>query len=188
MINLADKKYAKILAQIHKDEISAGFLSSLPSNFLEKFYISVIENDFSVIAKENGEIVGFIAGTADIGKLYSYFLKRYFFHSAVILLPKIFNLRKIMETLFYPKNKEIKAELLTIAVKKEFQGKGVARYMLEFFVSEMRKRGVNKFKVLVGEELKPAIRFYEKNGFKFLKRTEVHKGQKSMIYIFNVSE
>lgn len=186
MISLAEKKNAKILAKIHKNEISAGFLSSLPLNFLEKFYVSVIENDFSVIAKENGEITGFIAGTADIGKLYSYFLKRYFFYSAIILLPKIFNLRKIAETLFYPKTEELRAELLTIAVKNEFRGRGLAKHMLEFFVLEMKKRGIKKFKVLVGEDLKPAIRFYEKSGFKFLKQTEVHKGQKSRIYIYEI--
>ena len=186
MICLAKKEDALTIAELHKKEIKSGFLSSLPLFFLEKLYLAVIKNDFCIIAKENGEIVGFTAGTADIKKLYSYFFKKHFFYSALILFPKIFSLRKIMETLFYPKKIELKAELLTIAVKKEFQGRGIAMQMFKFFTSEMRKRRIKKFKVLVGGELSPAIRFYEKSGFKFLKQTEVHKGKKSRIYIYEL--
>ena len=186
MICLAKKEDALDIAKIHKQEIKKGFLSSLPVVFLEKLYLSVIESDFCIIAREGDEVLGFIAGTKDIKKLYSYFLKRYFFYSAFFLLPKIFNIKKIIETLFYPKNEGVKAELLTIAVKKNFQGQGLAKKMFEAFISEMKKRNVRAFKVLVGEELAPAISFYEKSGFKFLEETEVHKGKKSRIYIYNL--
>lgn len=186
MICLAEKKDASKIAKIHKQEIEKGFLSSLPAVFLEKLYVAIIENDFCIVAKEGGEITGFIAGTKNIKKLYAHFLKKYFFYSIIFLLPKIFSAKKIVETLFYPKNEDIKAELLTIAVKKEFQGQGVAKKMFEVFVSEMKNRDVSIFKVLVGEELLPAISFYEKNGFAFLKETEVHKGHKSRIYIYKL--
>jgi len=174
------------IAKIHKTEISEGFLSSLPVLFLEKLYLSVIINDFCVLAKENNEVVGFIAGTSDIKKLYSYFAKKYFFYSIFLLLPKIFNIKKIFESVFYIKKEEIRPELLTMAVKKDFQGQGVSKKMFEIFVSEMKKRGVKTFKVVVGEQLKPAINFYEKKGFKFLKEIEIHKGQKSRIYIYHL--
>lgn len=186
MIYFAQKKDAFKMAKIHKQEINMGFLSSLPLPFLEKIYLSVIENDFCVVAKENNDIVGFIAGTSDIKKLYSFFFKKYFFYSLFIFLPKLFDIKKIIEDIFYIKKEEIKPELLTIAVKKDFQGRGIAREMLALFLSEMRKRGVRVFRVVVGEELKSAINFYEKNGFKFLKETEVHKGQKSRIYIYHL--
>ena len=48
------------------------------------------------------------------------------------------------------------------------------------------KKNIKFFKVLVGKELKPAIGFYEKNGFKFLKNTKVHGNKTSRIYIYNV--
>jgi len=186
MIALAQKKDAIQIAAIHKKEIKQGFLSSLPLAFLEKLYICIIENDFCIVAIENSQVVGFVAGTKNIGKLYSYFLKRYFIYSVIILLPKILNIKKIFETLFYPKKEDIEPELLTIAVKSDFQGKGLARQMFEAFVSEMKKRDVKVFKVLVGEDLKPAISFYESSGFKFVKETQVHKGQKSRIYIYQL--
>ncbi len=188
MICLAEKRDAFKIAQIHKQEIKKGFLSSLPAIFLEKLYLSIIGNDFCIVAKEGNEVIGFTAGTADIRKLYYYFLKKYFFVSVFFLLPKIVNIRKIIEILFYPqKGKKLpSAELLAIAVKKDFQGQGIAKKMFEVFISEMKKRNVGAFKVLVGEELKPAINFYEKSGFEFLEETIVHKSQKSRIYIYNL--
>lgn len=188
---LASPKEAVEIAQIHKREIKEGFLSSLPLVFLKKLYTCVIKNDFCVLAKEGNEVIGFIAGTMDVAKLYSFFLKRYLFYSVFILFPKVFNLlslKKITETLFYPKyEKELpKAELLTIAVKKDFQGQGIAKKMFEVFILEMETRKTKVFKVLVGEKLKPAISFYEKSGFELLKETEIHKGQKSRIYIYKI--
>jgi len=186
MICLAQKKDAIEIAKIHKQEIKKGFLSSLPLVFLEKLYLSVIENDFCVVAKEGENVVGFMAGTKNLKKLYSFFIEKNFFYSAVILLPKIFDARKIVETLFYPKDEDIEAELLTVAVKNNFQGKGLASKMFEVFVEEMKRNKVEVFKVLVGAELLPAINFYENSGFKFLKETEVHKGKKSKIYVYNL--
>lgn len=191
IIRLAEKKDTKDVAKIHKEEIKESFLSSLPMAFLEKLYSAVIENDFIIVAEDGGIIVGFMAGTADIKKLYSVFLKRYFFHSVVVLFFKIFNfsaLKKIIENLLYPKKEQDlpKAELLTVAVKKEFQGKGLAGEMLDLFQQEMQKRGTDVFKVIVGEGLKPAIKFYEKSGFKFLKNISLHNNESSRIYVFEL--
>lgn len=191
IIRLAEKKDALAVSEIHKKEIGKGFLSSLPAAFLEKLYLATIESDFIVVAENEGIVSGFIAGTADIKKLYSVFLKRYFFYSVVVLFFKIFNFsafKKIIENLFYP-NKEQDfpvAELLTIAVKKEFQNNGLAVKMLEVFLREMRNRGMIIFKVIVGENLNPAIKFYEKNGFKFLKNINLHSGESSRVYIFQL--
>jgi ribosomal protein S18 acetylase RimI-like enzyme len=186
MICLAEKKDARKIAEIHKQEIGEGFLASLPLSFLEKIYLSVIENDFCVVDKENNDVVGFIAGTTDIKKLYSFFSKKYFFYSVIIFLPKILDIKKIIEDIFYIKKEEIKPELLTIAVKDDFQRRGIAKKMFDTFVFEMRKRNVEIFKVVVGQDLEPAISFYEKNGFKFFKEVEVHRGKKSRIYTYNL--
>lgn len=183
---LASAKEAAEIAQIHKEEIKKGFLSSLPASFLEKLYICIIKNDFCVLAKEDGEMIGFIAGTVDIKKLYSFFIKKYFIYSVILLLPKILDIRKIIEDIFYIKKEEIKPELLTIAVKADFQGRGVAQKMFEIFVSEMKNGRIKEFKVVVGEDLKPAIRFYEKNGFRFLKNIIIHDSKISKVYTYKI--
>ena len=58
--------------------------------------------------------------------------------------------------------------------------------MLEFVVMEMKKREVSIFQVVVGEELKPAIKFYEKNNFTFVKNTVIHGKDVSRVYLFTI--
>jgi ribosomal protein S18 acetylase RimI-like enzyme len=193
IICLADRSEAERIAEIHQQEIKKGFLSSLKSSFLTKIYSAVIESksSFCIVAEENKEIIGFIAGTSDLDNFYFYFLKSYFFQAIFFLFPQIFNLdriKKIIEILFYPrKEKKLpKAELLTIAVKSQFQGQGIATQMLKNFILEMKKRRVANFKVVVGEELSLAIGFYEKMGFKFYSSTTIHKNQPSRVYIYNI--
>jgi len=193
IIRLAAKNDAGQISDIHQKEIKEGFLSSLKKNFLAKIYLAIIgsKNSFCVVAEENKEIVGFIAGTANLNKFYFCFLKKYFFQAVFLLFPLFFSfkkIKKIIEVLFYPKKEKDlpKAELLTLSVKKEFQGQGIASRMLERFVFEMKNRGVDSFKVVVGEKLLPAIKFYEKSGFKFFKNIKIHGNDVSRIYIYQI--
>lgn len=188
---LAKKEDAPAMAKIHKAEIGKGFLSSLPNAFLENFYIALVESrsSFCIVVKENNQVVGFVSGVIDLNKFYRYFLAHYFFQSFFILLPKILSsFKKIVETLLYPKKEESlpKAELLVIAIKQEFWGKGLGKSLLEVFLAEMKKRNVEIFKVVVGEQLIPAIKFYEKNGFRFLKSISIHGNALSRVYVYEV--
>ena len=192
-IELAKKENALEISKIHKAEINRGFLSTLSDSFLKNLYLAIIDSreNFCVVAKENEKVIGFLSGVSDLDAFYSNFFKKYFFRSFFILFKKFFSLSfilKAFETLFYPvKEKELpKAELLTMAVRSEFHGKGIASQMFTEFINEMKRRNIKSLKVLVGEELKPAIYFYEKMGFKFLKNTKVHGNNISRIYIYNI--
>jgi len=191
MISLAQKSDALKIAKIHKAEINKGFLSSLPITFLKIFYVALIKSPFSfcVVAKENNEVEGFASGVTDLNKFYQYFLTHYFFQSLVILLPKTFSsLKKIIETLLYPKKEESlpKTELLVIAIKKEFQGKGLGKLLLDAFLIQMKQRNINMFKVVVGQELPNAIKFYEKNNFTFIKNMTIHGNTVSRVYCYEI--
>lgn len=193
IIRLAKSEEARDIAVIHKSEIGGGFLSSLPVSFLANLYQAIIESGggFCVAAEENGKIVGFIAGTADVKGLYRYFFRNYFFSSTFILAKKVFGLkfiRRVLENIFYPvKEKDLPpAELLTMAVEKDFRGRGIALEMFARFKEEMKQKNVSIFKVLVGEELKPAISFYEKSGFSFLKSASLHGKDISRIYTYDL--
>ena len=195
IISLSDKKDAVQIAKIHQQEINQGFLSQLGIGLLSKLYkaMTVSSNAFAVVAKDNGRVVGFIGGCTNVGKFYRDFLKKYFIQIVFILLPKIFRistLKKIFETLKYPKQEKEKnlpkAELLTIAVSKEFHGQGIAQKMLEKFAFEMEKRGINVFKVVVGESLSQAIKYYEKMGFEFHSSCSIHGKELSRIYTYKV--
>jgi len=50
----------------------------------------------------------------------------------------------------------------------------------------MKNKGAKLIKVIVGEKLSQAIRFYEKNGFEFHSKIFVHKNMPSRIYIYKL--
>ncbi|WP_051654714.1 ribosomal protein S18-alanine N-acetyltransferase [Persephonella sp. IF05-L8] len=52
-----------------------------------------------------------------------------------------------------------------IAVKKEFQGKGVGKYVMSWFIDLCKQKGINNIWLEVSQNNKKAIRFYESFGF-----------------------
>lgn len=191
-VRLATKSDAFEIARIHQEAIKKGFLSSLNTEFLCKFYEALIASKYSfcVAATQNSGIVGFVSGVTDMNAFYRYFFTHYFFVSTFIISPKVFNpsvLKKIIENIFYPKKtKDLpSAELLTIAVKKEFQGKGVGGALLKKFIEEMKNRQTPIFKVLVGKNLQ-AVGFYRKNGFEQIKEIILHNNETSLVFIYKI--
>jgi len=194
-IRLANKNDTSQIAKIHIREINQGFLGQLGEEFLAKLYEAIIVSPeaFIVVAEEGNQVVGFISGCVNANHFYRDFLRKHGHRAALVLLPKILRpsiLKQIFETLMYPCQKEEieapKAELLTIAVLREFHRQGLAQKLFEKFISEMNNRGIKQFKVLVGESLSSAIAFYEKMGFQFHSSAAVHKNKPSRIYIYNL--
>jgi len=195
-IRLANKNECCRVAKIHCQEIKWGFLSQLGERFLCYFYEAVIDssNAFLIIAQKDDSIIGFISGCSNLNKLYQEFVRKYSFKAFPVLLRRIFNsiiIKKIFEIIKYSKQREKnlpEAELLTIAVSKNFQGSGIAQKLLEKFISEMKRRGIWQFKVIVGEKLSRAVRFYEKSGFIFYSQDSIHEDTPSRIYLYNIKE
>lgn len=194
IIRLATKKDAVQIAKIHKEEIKKGFLSRLGERFLSLFYEAIIffPDSFVVVAEEDGRVIGFVSGCLNINEFYKKFFKKYAVWTFFVLLPKIYSLvviKKIFETKRYSQHTEEnlpKEELLTIAVKGDFKGRGISKDIFERFVFEMKQRNVKSFKVVVGGDLERAIGFYEKMGLSFHSEIFIHKGAVSRIYIYQV--
>ncbi len=189
-ICLAAKNDVSEIAKIHEEEIKEGFLSSLKTAFLRKFYEAIVDSkdSFCIVAREGNIVTGFVSGVADINIFYNYFFKNYFFILIPVFLPKIFDfniIKKVVENIFYPKKTKNfpSAELLTMAVKREFQGKGTGSHLLQRFVSEMEKRQIKIFKVLVGKEM-DALNFYKKNGFQQIEEINLHGDESSIVLIY----
>ena len=92
--------------------------------------------------------------------------------------------------MFYPSKKEMqilpKAELLDIALLKKYQGRGLAQNLFREFSSSLYEVGIEEFKITIGEDLLQAQRFYEKLGATKSGTIEVHKGQKTLVYIYKM--
>ena len=191
-IELAKKEDASAIASIHQQEIMKGFLSSLGPSFLKRFYEALVKSPYSfcLIACEGNEVVGFASGVIDMKGFYRYFFSRYFLSVVPKMVGKLFSfsmVRRVVENLMYPKKTSHlpKAELLSIAVKREFQHRGIGGQLLEEFVQHMRQRNVSRFKVLVGKEL-AAVDFYRKHQFKEVGEIMLHGNQSSYIFTYTL--
>lgn len=186
----------KQAASLHISGISTGFISSLGLNFVTELYKAVAEdeNSFGYVAVENEEVLGFVAFSCDLGKLYKYVLKRKFFRFAPKIAMRMLSIatfKKVIANLLYPsKMKKMDlpdAELLSIVVAPEGRGKGLAGQLIEAGFDQCRKRGIDRVKVLVASENEPANKMYKKCGFKLAYQVESH-GVMSNIYVAELTD
>lgn len=56
--------------------------------------------------------------------------------------------------------------LYRVGVRRDFQRKGIAGKLLEFIKKDVQKRGFGGMFFLVAKENEPALKLYEKHGFK----------------------
>lgn len=192
---LSKAEYRQV-AEAHAKGIFKGFLSTLGVSFLALLYEAIDKSDDSVLLVEraNGRVVGFVAGTRSIGGVY-----RVMLHSwprlVVALFPVLFSprkLRRVIETVLFSRGGGQASdglpphELLSISVLKDFRGRGIAEKLFHGLVDHFFEQGVNSFKIVVGDPLEPAHRFYTRMGAVPVARAEVHAGSGSVIYIKHV--
>lgn len=184
------------IAKTHKEYLGKSFLATLGEKFLTLLYKTLVEykKGILLVAEDDGKIIGFVSATADTGGFYKYFIKKKFIKASFLLLPKAINLnivRKIFETLRYSKKNKTnillpKAELLSIAVEEDYQRKGVAQQLFKALAKEFYKNGIIEFKIVVGDSLLNAKKFYRKMGCIKVGEFELHRGETSEIYIFKI--
>jgi len=189
---LSKTEYRQV-AEAHVEGISKGFLSTLGVGFLTLLYEAIDKSDDSVllVSIADGRVVGFVAGTRSIGGVYRMMLGSWP-RLLVVLFPVFFSprkLRRIIETvMFSRKSGEVsdelpQHELLSISVLKDFRGKGVAENLFKDLVDYFVGQGVASFKIVVGDALGPAHRFYTRMGAVPVSRAEVHAGSGSVVYV-----
>ena len=129
---ISTSNYINQIARLHQCHINQGFISSLNLTLIRKLYQSIVESEdcFCIICEENNKVIGFIAATLSVNKLYVQFLRKNCFSLFPVLLPYLFQkhvIRKIFETLRYPfsiKSGLPKAELLSMVVEKNIEDRG----------------------------------------------------------------
>lgn len=185
------QEHARDTATLHIQGISTGFISSLGVDFVTSLYEAIAQSkdSFGFVTEEGDRVLGFVAFTANLNSLYKFVILRKGLRFALLLAGKMFSLqqmKKVFETLFYPsrvKKMDLPfAELLAIVVAPESQGKGLGRQLLQKGLAECAKRGIEKVKVLVGADNKPANELYLKRGFELVGQIDSH-GVVSNIYV-----
>ena len=185
--------------RIQIQELAQGFLSSLGEKPLELIFAHVASSRWGIlivaVESEQSQVVGYVFGATDTGQLYKEFLLKRTPAAVIYFLPKLLSwqrIKKAFETLLYPTRKRPeqmqlpKPELLDLAVTQAYQGTGVAQELFRQFVNQCRSRGVTAFQIPTTEGLDRAHRFYEKMGSRKVSTIEVHQGQQTYIYLYEI--
>ncbi len=193
MIILADKSHAEIVAALHERSISEGFLSKLGGGFLASLYSFLIKNELVLVYKEECRVLGFISCAFTSRGI----MKRFLVSSpyGIIKLMFVFLkspklLKPLLETMHAPslsgsmKEMEIpETELLSVAVSDQVQNGGIGTALLLALEEELIKRDIKIYKVVAGDKLEGANKFYKKNGFVLVKRIRIHNNEISNVYV-----
>jgi ribosomal protein S18 acetylase RimI-like enzyme len=183
------------LARIHQSEIHEGNLSALGTKFLVTLYRALASSPHSFVfaCRDDETVLGFICGSLDTRSVYRDFIRRAGISAFVVLLPRLFSLsrlRRIAETLFYPSAQEVdelpSSEILNFCVRSTHQGRHIGSRLFTTLCSEFQARGISCIRIVTGERQESARRFYERKGASYLRSIEVHKGVRSLIYIYKL--
>ena len=194
MLRKADKYDSKCVALLHKEGIPSGFLSTLDTDLLSKLYITIIDEGLCFVYLSGDTPAGFVSCSMNSKALYRNIVFRNFFSLLPLMMRQVFKLsfiKRSIESFLIPyktakvdnKAKDDLPELLSIVVSKDIQAKGLGKELLDALENELKQRNVKSYKVLAGDNLVSANKFYLKNGFVLKEKLELHKGQISNIYV-----
>jgi ribosomal protein S18 acetylase RimI-like enzyme len=185
--------YFEQIARIHKEEIREGFLSTFGVGFLAKLYKAISQSPFTflIAAIRQDCVLGFIVGSQDTNKFYKYFLTRYGLSALPLIIKKIFSfksLRKVLEIFLYPQKIADKnlpnSEILNFCVTESLQGMGIGKKLFYSLVDEFKELGFDKIKIVTGGTQNKAQIFYESCKATLISQVEVHRGEKSLVYVY----
>ncbi len=192
IIPLAPEHAAQV-ADIHIQSIQTGFLSSLGPAFVSELYRAIASCPvaFGHVAERDGRVLGFIACATSVGSLYKRVLLRRGWRLVIPLTRFVLSpatIRRILQTLLYPsrmKDQYPAAEVLSVAVRPEGRGTGIASALMKAALEGLRQRGCTAVKVVVGAANEAANRYYVKEGFRLAGTFESH-GIPTNVYVQNL--
>ena len=182
------------VARLHMDGINRGFLPQLGQGFMALLYEAIDRCQASVliVEVENAKVIGFVSGAGSMKPIYRQLLRKPF-HLLVALLPSLIRpqrLKRIYEILRYSSrtnNGEVMTlpefELLSIVVAPAARGTGCSEHLYKKLIEHCDQQQIEAFKIIVGDALAPAHRFYQRMGAQPAGRVEVHAGERSVIYV-----
>lgn len=187
--------YAQVAA-VHAECINQGFLTTLGVDFLAFMYEGLDQSRSGIllVAEDDDRVIGFVSGGRGLRETFAWMLARPF-RLARCLLPSLVRpsrLRRIFEILRYGNraagdNDQLPdEELFSLAVLQDRRGSGVAESLYNRLSKEFVSRGVTEFKIVVGDSLLPATKFYTRMGARPAVHIEVHKGEPSTVFVQNL--
>jgi GNAT superfamily N-acetyltransferase len=194
---------ARQIALLHVQALDQSFLSTLGVPFLTLLYDAMIEDPDTVILCEfeESQLVGFVSGGLGLKGIYMGLFKKplSLFWSLRGVVFSFRRLRGVVEILIFSITSREKrepaemvilpsAELYTIAVNGRARGTGLASRLYRSLGDAFLGRGIERYKILVGDQLVVAHGFYKKMGAVPVLTQRLHRGSSSTIYIQTVCQ
>ena len=184
---------------LHLELLDGGFMTSLGPGFLRRVFRNVVLSPAGIplMAQDlgTGQVVGYLMGSVDTASLYRAFLFRHAWSAWPHLIPHLAQprvWRKLFETMLYPARQTIpdlpEAELLDFGVRESHQGSGLAERLFRRFVDELKKQGIQRFRITSGGKLRRAHGFYEKVGAYSVGEIEIHRGESTHVYCYDIPD
>lgn len=188
-----------LVAKLHREGITTGFLSTLGIVFLQRLYRAIDREKGGCVfvAADDGNFCGFIAGTIDIHSTFRKVLIKNCLVLGVAIIQYMFsakNLIKMAETILYgfrsdggkSEDRQCRAELFSIVVANAARGKGVGKCMVEKLEQYFKEKGIRQYKVVTASNNQGANKFYRKCNF-ILKSSFAHHGNVLNLYKKDIS-
>jgi ribosomal protein S18 acetylase RimI-like enzyme len=179
------------IADLHLLTFPGYFLSHFGRRFLRLFNALYLanENSHCIVAVDADRVIGFIAGTSDTIQHFSAFYRRKFVQIALVAavgflrdplirresVKRADHLRLAATALLRPRPQPLSvqeeesgqtpAQLLSIAVRPDHRGKGVAGRLTAFYISQLRRDRVCSVRLTVRSDNTRAIAFFKKDGW-----------------------
>ncbi len=188
------------IARLHVETLSDSFLAELGFKFLNNLYIFLIKRECVLVYEEQNEVKGFVSFSGSSTGMMKRFLINcpgciLILASKTILDPA--NLKRFWETFRAPfisrKSEDTHAskslpsgELLSISVNPDCQASGIGSQLIKALEGFLLHKNISQYRVVVGENLEGANKFYLKNGFEIVTQIKVHGDNLSNVYLKNV--
>jgi ribosomal protein S18 acetylase RimI-like enzyme len=173
---------------LHDQGLDQSFLCQLGITFLTSMYSYFIKHELVYVYTEDEQVRGFISASLSTDKVMRRFVTSSpegIFHILIAVLRKPSLLKSIYET-YSSSHSTVNLpsiELLSIVVSETVRQGGVGTQLLRALETELKRLGVETYKVVAGEKLLSANRFYIKNGFEKAAEVVIHGEDVSNVYV-----
>lgn len=193
MVFIATKEHAYEIANLHDLGLDQSFLRKLGVPFLTSMYRFFIKNELVFVFLEEAKVKGFISASLSTNKV----MRKFIISSPVGVLQIVIALFKkpaLVKSIYETYSSSHKTtlnqfnnlpsvELLSIVVSNNAQQSGIGYQLLIALESELKRLGIKQYKVVAGEKLVGANRFYLKNGFEIVNQITIHGDDVSNVYV-----
>jgi len=198
MINISPMEMRQVdrVVSIHICSFPGFFLTFLGPRFLHLLYSEIIAMPDSValVALENEQVVGFVAGVTHQSSFYGQLVRRRLFAFARASLGAALRHPSIVPRLFRAlsyscSSQEAVAQalLMSIAVAPDAAGKGIGQQLVKAFLDEVQTRGINSVSLTTDRDNnKRANGFYQKLGFELARTYVTPEGRAMNEYVIRL--